>query len=153
MLLKVGAVVAAFFGYQFLKDALKTKEAGDKLISEIEGISWKGIKNSKVHLDLNFKHTNPTNKDLKFDFIFLDITTAGGDKIASIREQSLNKTVTKNAVTQHTIPLQISLLSLAMPLFKIISSGKLPEKVKVTGNIKVNDYITNYNEEYPLKKA
>ena len=152
MLLQVGVAVAAYFGYQLVKDALKTKDAGDKLISEIEGLKYNGIKNSKVHLDINFKHTNPTNKDLKFDFIFLDIMV-GEHKIAEVREQALNKTVAKNAVTPHTIPLQISLFTLAMPLFKIISSGKLPEKVKVTGNIKVNDYITNYNAEYPLKKA
>ena len=152
MLLKIGAAVAAFFGYHLIKDAIKTKQAGDKLISEIEGIVWKGIKNSNINIDLNFKHTNATNKDLKFDFIFLDIM-AGESKIASIREQSLNKLVAKNGVTEHTIPLKISLLSLALPIIKIITSGKLPEKVKVTGNIKVNDYITTYNEEYPLKKA
>jgi len=152
MLLKVGAAVAALFAFSKLRDALKTKEAGDKLISEIEGIVWKGIKNSNINIDFNFKHTNATNKDLKFDFIFLDIL-AGESKIASIREQSLNKLIAKNGVTQHTIPLKISLLSLALPTIKIITSGKLPEKVKVTGNIKVNDYITTYDAEYPLKKT
>lgn len=152
MLLKVGAAVAALFTFSFLRDALKTKEAGDKLVSEIDSIKWKGIKNSKAHLDLNFKHTNPTNKDLKFDFIFLDIMAADS-KIAAIREQALNKTIAKNGVTVHTMKLEIPLLSLALPLFKALTSGKLPETVKVVGHVKVNDYITEYNEVYLLKKA
>lgn len=152
MLLKIGAAVAVVFGVNLLVDALKTKAAGDKLISEIDGVVWKGIKNSKVHLDLNFKHTNPSNKDLKFDFVLLDIMVADS-KIAAIREQALNKTIAKNGVTAHTMKLEIPLLSLALPIFKVFTTGKLPETVKVVGHIKVNDYITEYNEVYPLKKA
>ena len=152
MVLQIAAAVATIFGVNYLVDALKTKNAGDKLVSEIEGIVYKGIKSSNVNIDLNFKHTNPTNKDLKFDYIFLDILIAD-KKIASIREQALNKTVAKNAVTKQTIPLKISLWSLAVPIIKIITSGKLPETVKVIGNIKVNDYITEYNQVYPLKKG
>jgi len=152
MIFKVVAAVASVLGVNYLVDALKTKNAGDKLISEIEGITYKGIKSSNVNLDLSFKHTNPTNKDLKFDYIFLDILI-GESKIASIREQALNKTVAKNAVTKQTIPLKISIWSLAIPIFKILTSGKLPETVKVVGNIKVNDFVTQYNQVYPLKKG
>ena len=152
MLLAIGAGVAALFAANYLVDAVKTKNAGDKLTSEISGVKYKGIKSGNVNIDLNFKHTNPTNKDLVFNYMFLDILV-GDAKIASIREQALNKVVAKNAVTTQTIPLNISLLSMALPLLKIITTGKLPETVKITGNIKVNDFITEYNQVYPLQKA
>ena len=152
MILPIVAAVASIFGLNFLVDALKTKDAGDKLISDIESVVYKGIKSSNVEIDLNFKHTNPTNKDLKFDYMMLDIML-GEAKIASIREEALNKTVKKSGVTLQTIPLKLSLLKLALPILKIIVTGKLPETVKIVGSIKVNDYITQYNKVYPLKKG
>lgn len=143
--LAIGAII-------FIADAIATKNAGNALKSDIDNIIFKGIKGGKAIFDIVFKHTNPTNKNLNFDYVFLDIFI-GSYPVAKIREQNLGLIIKSNGVTTMPLQAEVSLFLLGLDAVQLLISGKIPDKALVTGNIKVNDYSVPFNSEYPLKMS
>ena len=139
----------------FFSKAAKTKTAGDSLQSVIKEVKYKGITNAGLNIFINFdvifEHTNPTGSELIFNYIFLDIKTVD-TVLAQIRDENLNKVVKPNGVTQHSIPVSTSLLNVGSSILALLKNGNTPDKIIIVGNIKVNDFVTEYNEVYPLKK-
>jgi len=149
----VGAV--AIGGAILIADAISTKAAGDALKTDIDNVIFKGIKgktllDKKAVFDIVFKHTNPTNKNLNFDYVFLDVFV-GSYPVAKIREQNLGYTIQKNSVTTMPLTASVSLLMLGFDVIQLLITKKLPDKVLITGNIRVNQYSVPFNSLYPLK--
>ena len=144
----VGAV--AIGGAILIADAISTKAAGDALKTDIDNVIFKGIKGGKALFDIVFKHTNPTNKNLNFDYVFLDVFV-GSYPVAKIREQNLGYTIQKNSVTTMPLTVSVSLLMLGFDVIQLLITKKLPDKVLITGNIRVNQYSVPFNSLYPLK--
>lgn len=145
MLTLIGSAIAVLF----LRDALRTKAAGDKLIMDIDKVVWKGIKNFSINIDIVFKCSNPTGKKLTFNYLFLDIYL--DDKaIAKIREENMNLSIPASGSSKLPVSISVPLTSLGSAALNIISTGKIPNKALIKGNLKVNDYTSEYNAEYPL---
>jgi len=144
----VGAV--AIGGAILIADAISTKATGDALKTDIDNVIFKGIKGGKALFDIVFKHTNPTNKNLNFDYVFLDVFV-GSYPVAKIREQNLGYTIQKNSVTTMPLTASVSLLMLGFDVIQLLMTNKLPDKVLITGNIRVNQYSVPFNSLYPLK--
>jgi len=144
----VGAV--AIGGAILIADAISTKAAGDALKTDIDNVIFKGIKKGKALFDIVFKHTNPTNKNLNFDYVFLDVFV-GSYPVAKIREQNLGYTIQKNSVTTMPLTASVSILKLLGNVAQLLITKDLPDKVLITGNIRVNQYSVPFNSLYPLK--
>ena len=144
----VGAV--AIGGAILIADAISTKAAGDALKTDIDNVIFKGIKGGKALFDIVFKHTNPTNKNLNFDYVFLDVFV-GSYPVAKIREQNLGYTIQKNSVTTMPLTASVSILKLLGNVAQLLITKDLPDKVLITGNIRVNQYSVPFNSLYPLK--
>ncbi|MCK4661345.1 MAG: hypothetical protein KAT68_00655 [Bacteroidales bacterium] len=151
ILIGSGAIAAV----SYVIKGLNTQATGDALTSKIKEVIFKGIKirnfNAYVNFDISFEHTNPTNKNLTFNYMFLDMFI-GDENIAEIRKSDMNKTVYANQVTKIKMPVSVSVKDLGVSVIKVFKSGNIPDKIKIKGNIKVNDFVSEYNEEYPLKK-
>lgn len=148
ILIGAAAVGAALL----ISDALATKKAGDALQSDIDNVIFKGITGGKAYFDIVFKHTNPTNRNLNFDFVFLDIY-AGSYPLAKIREEKLGRVIDKRSVTSMVLTASVSLIILIANGAQMLLTGNIPDKVLVTGNIRVNEYTVPFNSEYPLTVA
>jgi len=144
----IGAV--AIGGAILIADAISTKAAGDALKTDIDNVIFKGIKGGKALFDIVFKHTNPTNKNLNFDYVFLDVFV-GSYPVAKIREQNLGYTIQKNSVTTMPLTASVSILKLLGNVAQLLITKDLPDKVLITGNIRVNQYSVPFNSLYPLK--
>jgi len=143
----IGAVVVG--GVIYTVDAMQTKKAGDQLKIDIENIVYQGIKNSKAYFDLVFNYTNPTNKKLNFDYVFLDVFI-GGYPVAKIREDHLGKVIPANSVSKVLLTSSTSLLMLGFNVLQLLMTKNIPDKVLITGDIRVNNYSVPYNASYPL---
>lgn len=139
-------------GAVYLTRGVKTLNVANALISEIKGAKFIGIKSGNIVIDLIFSHTNPTNNQLILNYMFLDLKV-GESKIGEVREQNLNFLIRPNAVTNQTVRVSTSLISLGVTIAQIIYSGKLPDKITVVGTIKANNFSQSFNEIIPLQKA
>jgi len=148
-LLTLLLIAAGAYGGYKLVDAVKTSAAGEKLMSDITAVKFVKKSFTEVELYVTFRHANPTNKLLKFDFMFLDFFI-DNIKFASVREQSLNVLLRANKVSSHTIKVEVPLIGAAITAAELIMSGKVPKLIKVVGPIKVGSYVTEYNSEYPV---
>lgn len=143
----VGAVVVG--GVILIADAVATKKAGDALKIDIDNVIFQGIRNSKAYFDIVFNYTNPTNKKLNFDYVFLDVFI-GSYPVAKIREDNLGKVIPANSVAKIVLTSSTSLLQLAFNVVQFFLTKNIPDKVLITGNVRVNQYSVAYNSEYPL---
>lgn len=148
---------ALYFGNKLSK-AVNTSNAGDALKSDIAQVKFKGFDgkllslNVKANFDISFRHTNPTNTDLIFNYMFLDIAI-DNTIIASVREENLNQKISKSGVTNHTVRVVSENLFVVIPSLIYKYYNEFPKMVKITGNIKVNNFSTDFNKEYPLQNA
>jgi len=135
----------------------KTAVAGDRLISELKDViltSFTGLPlNPRLNLKIRLNHTNPTNYTLILNYVFLDIFI-GENVIGRIRNQALNKEIKPNSVTVTELDfVSDNLLMVAGSLVKdILSTKKMPSKVRIVGYVKVNDIETKFNDEYILRQ-
>lgn len=136
-------------GGYILVDAAKTADAGDKLISDIDGVKFLGWESGRFPIEITFRHSNPTNTDLVFSFMYLDIYV-DGQKLASIRQDSMNLKVERNKTSYQRIRAEVPLVGFAWSIAYLILAGQKPTKVTIKGPIKVGSYVTEYNDEYPL---
>jgi hypothetical protein len=148
-LLTLLLIAAAGYGGYKLVDAVKTSAAGEKLMSDIDGVKISGYTSGKMNLDITFRHSNPTNKALKFDFMFLDFFV-DKEKFASVRQDSLGLIVPASKTTMQTVRVEVPLIGAGLSIFNLIMAGKKPDKIKIVGPIKVGSFITEYNSEYPV---
>jgi len=146
ILISTGLVI----GLPLLADALTSQAAGDKLISDIEGVKLDEVKLDRSVFTLDTVNTNPTNKDLTLNYIFLDLYV-GDKKLAEIREENVGKTLKANAITKYKLKFHIKYIGLAQVLFEMIKNWSLPDKIKIKGYVKANEYKVEYDDEYPLK--
>lgn len=129
-------------------DASQTSTAGDQLMTDIDGIKLDKSAGG-VELLITMKHANPTNKTLKFDFMFLDFYI-DNQKFAAVRQDSLGLQVPANKVSKQTIKVNLPYVGAVITIANLIAAGKIPQTVKVVGPIKVGSYVTEYNSEYPI---
>jgi hypothetical protein len=148
-LLTLLLIAAAGYGGYKLVDAVQTSAAGEKLMSDIDGLKISNVTSGKLFLDVTFRHANPSSKDLKFDFMFLDFI-ANNERFASVRQDSLGLIVPKNRTTYQTVRVEVPLIGAGLSIFNLIMAGKKPDKIKIVGPIKVGSYITEYNSEFPV---
>lgn len=138
-----------------LVKAVKTSNAGDKLTSDIVKVKFKGFTGTLLSGDLRAKfeiqlsHTNPTGTNLKFNFMLLDILI-DNTAVAKIREDSLNFDIKPSGVTTQTLNILSENLFIAIPSLIAKYYNQLPKTVKIVGNIKVNNFSTDFNKEIPL---
>jgi hypothetical protein len=150
MILNAIILIGIVVGISYVAKGVSTQAAGDKLKSDIDGLKWRGISNGKIKLDLIFQHANPTSTALPIDFIFLDIFISD-KKFASIRQDSLNFKIPANKVINQTISIEVPLTQVGLSVGQLIIAGKIPENATVTGSIKVNGFVTEYNKIIPIK--
>lgn len=84
--------------------------------------------------------------------MFLDIAI-DNTIIASVREENLNQKISKSGVTNHTVRVVSENLFVVIPSLIYKYYNEFPKMVKITGNIKVNNFSTDFNKEYPLQNA
>lgn len=146
----------AIWGVPKLIQGVQTKSAASKLLFNFTGISGLKIAGGKIQFNLHAEAANPANNDLKIESLFLDINFINGPKIASIRDnREIN--VPKKTNVPVTIPVQSSNLTVLgvnvlVTLFnKIIGKEtELPNKIKISGNVRGNGFLTDFNEEKEL---
>ncbi len=149
-ILSIGAVGATlYFGSRFANKIYVTQTSGNALKSDIIKIKWRGFSSGNLNIDIIFQHTNPTDNTLVFNYMFLDIFF-GTQQIAQVREENINFNIPPNRVTEQSVRVKASSKKIGMQLLSLLWSGNLPKEALIKGQIKVNDFITQYNKSYPI---
>ncbi|MGE0638382.1 MAG: hypothetical protein AB7G44_07110 [Bacteroidia bacterium] len=153
----IGAGTAlAFWGVPKLIQGIKTQGAASKLLFNFTGISGLKIAGGKIEFNLQAEAANPSNSALKIESLFLDVNFVDGPKIASIRESRVIEVPAKS-----NVPVKLNIKSnnitvlgvniLATLFNKLIGKqAELPNKIKITGNVRGNGFLTDFNEEKEL---
>lgn len=140
--------------------------AGDKLETKVVWVSFKGIKQGAARFELVVQAINPTDTSLKLQNTILEVALAdkegGGGELAQLvaNEEQLtdvgasviraaNTTVLKLPVTVTLLSLGVTVLTL---LVKALTGGKLPDRVRVRGRMKVSGFWIDVDEQVPFKK-
>lgn len=151
-----GGVALAVWGVPKLMKGINTQSAASKLLFNFTGISGLKIAGGKIEFVLQAEAANPSNTALKIESLFLDVNFVNGPKIASIREQRVIEVPAKS-----NIPVKINIksnnitvlgINVLTTLFnKLIGKQtELPNKIKITGNVRGNGFLTDFNEEKEL---
>ena len=142
-----GAAVGAFF----LSKAIKTQNASDKLILDFRDITSVNFKNWKITFNIRFDATNPTNTNLNVEQIILNLKLDGmNGTIARVRNMNTiafaaneRKLITIPAETNNLL---LEGLTVVQTLLAIFSGSGTIKTGTLTGIIKANGFVSNYNE-------
>gem|GEM_PF-3966102 len=144
------------YGIYTIIDASSVSNAGDKLISDIDGLKIKGWESGKIPIELTLRHSNPTGRNLDVEFMFLDITI-DGKSFGSIRQDSSNNVnkdplfvISKNSTSYQTVRSEVPLFGAAASTALLIANGKPPKEARIKGPMKVGGFVTEYDKVVPI---
>ena len=148
------------------KDLITLAKTAGSLIIDFNKVYYSGVSGlgklgSELKFTLQMSITNPTNKALKIETLFLNIIIPKDKTIGIVRLPSLDKIFPPNSTTPLKIEVKVSLLNAATTLYSIIKSffGKtssttgelqLPKSIMIKGSMRANGILVPINEEVPL---
>ena len=146
MTLIVSAAILSAVGITALS-IFKKGDAANKITLDVTDIKNLSVFNWTLSFQAIFESSNPTETPVEFDFIFLEVFTAG-IKIAKIEQRKLI-TIAPQKTTQFSIPIQISLKKIVLnhpyEIAQIVKNGT-PKEIKLKGYIKSNGITFPYEE-------
>jgi LEA14-like dessication related protein len=146
-----------FLGVEYL---LRFKKADDQLSYDVENVSYQGISNGSMNLEMDVRFSNPDNFDMHIQNIMLDVMIED-TKLASIKQIFLDNN--KNAVPAGKgvlIPLQIQSAKLKDILLtdsplrtKMLAGDPLPKEAHIKGTVRIAGIDLPYDKVVPFKTA
>ncbi|MCF6365287.1 MAG: hypothetical protein L3J35_03700 [Bacteroidales bacterium] len=148
-MLKLLLAAAGIFGASKLFSAASTAKAADNLQFNPSAVKWQGFKNGAFNFNIIYKIINPVNKDINISFLFCDVFFTTGTKITSINKQNWNLKIQAEAQTSVSVPVKIyltDLLFIGLDVIRELKAGNFPDKLKLKGYVKVNDFTVPFDE-------
>ncbi len=128
----------------------KTANTGKNLEYKITGVKWQGFKHGALKLNVNISFFNPTDYILTVNYLHLNIFIEKF-QIATIDKLNWNFPVNAAQNSNATIPVSIYLTDalwlLATNVGKLLRNGKMPEYLKIKGNIKADGLVLPVDEQ------
>lgn len=151
-----GAVL--LIGGGFLIKALKTKTTADNLIIDFEDVANFRISGGKIKFDLGFSASNPTANSINIDQMFLDVSFPNGPTIAKIRNSTAISVPAKSMITKRlaiesnsALMNGINIITQLINLFTGKTNMQIPTEINITGKVRANNILSDYNKTISLK--
>jgi hypothetical protein len=145
---------------------LSLKNAGDSLALEPIGLRYKGVKSLAFQFELDLLATNPTRTDLDIQAMLLQVNVGEGTDSKTIariqatgeQKDAISTLVSGQSSALLTLPFYIPLVKgigvLGITLYNaFFNRDKLPKVASITGPVKANGIVTEYNKTIPLSNA
>lgn len=161
-LFTVGGLTLLTIGIIKGKDIFQKLDAADKLTFDILQAKYKGFRQNKVNIELEFEIANHTETALKLDDLVLDVRMPNGMSAAKINEK-LNKDLPGRVRSKIKMNVSIDLLKSAAGLFDVVTNyftqpkedrsvdSMLKDPIAIKGSLKAENFIIPIDEKIALQ--